>query len=85
MLDYDSEGIDGMDDDAGDYQKPAPTEHWKATPTHDVYMVAPQKEAITRNNGTRQRIIPPTNNQNGDADAALSPASTTTALLLTQQ
>ena len=28
-----------MDDDAGDYQEPALTEHWKATPTHDVYMV----------------------------------------------
>ena len=39
MLDYDSEDIDGMDDDAGDDQKPALTEHWKVTPTHDVYMV----------------------------------------------
>ena len=39
MLDYDSEDIDGMDDDAGDDQEPAPTGHGKATPTHDVYMV----------------------------------------------
>ena len=39
MLNYDSEDIDGMDDDAGDEQEPAPTGHWKATPTHDVYMV----------------------------------------------
>ena len=39
MLDYDSEDIDGMDDDAGDDQEPAPTGHWKATSTHDVYMV----------------------------------------------
>ena len=39
MLDFDSEDIDGMDDDAGDDQEPAPTGHWKATSTHDVYMV----------------------------------------------
>ena len=39
MLDYDSDDIDGMDDDAGDDQEPAPTGHWKTTPTHDVYMV----------------------------------------------
>ena len=39
MLDFDSEDIDGMDDNAGDDQEPAPTGHWKATSTHDVYMV----------------------------------------------
>ena len=39
MLDFDSEDIDGMDDDAGDDQEPAPTGNWKATSTHDVYMV----------------------------------------------
>ena len=39
MLDCDSEDIDGMDDDAGDDQEPAPTGHWKATSTYDVYMV----------------------------------------------
>ena len=39
MLDFDSEDIDGMDDGAGDDQEPAPTGHWKATSTHDVYMV----------------------------------------------
>ena len=43
MLDYDSEDIDGMDDDAGDDQEPALTKHWKATPTHDVYMVDTRK------------------------------------------
>ena len=31
MLDFDSEDIDGMDDDAGDDQEPVPTGHWKAT------------------------------------------------------
>ena len=39
MLDFDSEDIDGMDDDAENDQEPAPTGHWKATSTHDVYMV----------------------------------------------
>ena len=39
MLDFDSEDIDGMDDDAGDDQEPAPTGHWKSTSTHDIYMV----------------------------------------------
>ena len=39
MLDYDSEDIDGMDDDAGDDQEPAPIGHWKATSSYDIYMV----------------------------------------------
>ena len=39
MLDCDSEDIDGMDDDAGDDQELAPTGHWKATSSYDIYMV----------------------------------------------
>ena len=39
MLDYDSEDIDGMDDDAGDDQEPAPNGRRKATPSHNVCMV----------------------------------------------
>ena len=39
MLDYDSEDIDGMDDNAGDDQEPTPTGHWKATSSYDIYMV----------------------------------------------
>ena len=39
MLDFDSEDIDGMDDDAGHEQEPAPTGHWKATSSYDIYMV----------------------------------------------
>ena len=31
MLDFDSEDIDGMDDDARDEQEPAPTGHGKTT------------------------------------------------------
>ena len=43
-LDYDSEDIDGMDDDAGDDQEPAPTGLWKATSIHDIYMVDTPKD-----------------------------------------
>ena len=41
MLDYASEDIDGMDDDAGDKpsQDPPFTGRWTATSTYDVYMV----------------------------------------------
>ena len=39
MLDYDSEDIDGMDDDAEDNQDSAPNGHGKATPAHNIYMV----------------------------------------------
>ena len=40
-LDYDSEDIDGMDDDAGEEeaQNPPFTGHWTATSSYDVYMV----------------------------------------------
>ena len=44
MLDFDSKDIDGMDDDVGDEHEPAPIGHWKATPTHDVYMVDTPKK-----------------------------------------
>ena len=44
MLDFDSEDIDGMGDDAGDDQEPAPTGHWKATSSYDIYMVDTPKE-----------------------------------------
>ena len=44
MLDYDSEDIDGMDDDAGDDQEPAPTGHWKTTSSYDIYMVDTPKD-----------------------------------------
>ena len=39
MLDFDSEDIDGMDDDAGDKHEPAPIRQWTTTSSHDVYMV----------------------------------------------
>ena len=39
MLDFDSEDIDGMDDDVEDKHEPTPIRHWTATSSHDVYMV----------------------------------------------
>ena len=46
MLDYASEDIDGMDDDAGEEQAENPpfTEHWTATSSYDMYMVDAPKE-----------------------------------------
>ena len=46
MLDYGSEDIDGMDDDAGEEQAENPlfTGRWTATSSYDVYMVDAPKE-----------------------------------------
>ena len=44
MLDFDSENINGMDDDVGDEHEPAPIGHWKATSSYDIYMVDTPKE-----------------------------------------
>ena len=44
VLDFDSEGIDGLDDDVGEEQEPAPTGRWTATSSYDIYMVDTPKE-----------------------------------------
>ena len=44
MLNFDSEDIDGMDEDAGDKQEPAPTGCRTAISSHDIYMVDTPKE-----------------------------------------
>ena len=44
MLDYDSEDINGMDDDAGGEEEPPPTGRWIATSSYDIYMVDTPKE-----------------------------------------
>ena len=44
MLDFGSEDIDGMDDNAGDEQEPPPTVCWAATSSYDIYMVDTPKE-----------------------------------------
>ena len=43
-LDLDSVDVDGIYDDAGEEQEPAPTGHWKATSSYDIYMVDTPKE-----------------------------------------
>ena len=51
MLDYGSEDIDGMDDDAGEEQVENPpfTRRWMATSSYDVYMVDTPKEGESDN------------------------------------
>ena len=44
MLDFGSEDIDGMDDDAGDEQEPPPTGRWTPTSSYDVYMMDAPKD-----------------------------------------
>ena len=44
MLDFNSEDIDSMEDDAGDEEEPLPTGHWTATSSYDIYMVDTPKE-----------------------------------------
>ena len=46
MLDYGSDDIDGMDDDAGEVeaQNPSFTGRWMAISSYDVYMVDAPKE-----------------------------------------
>ena len=44
MLDFDSEDINGMDDDAGEEQEPPPIGRWIATSSYDIYMVDRPKE-----------------------------------------
>ena len=53
MLDYGSEDIGGMDDDAGEEQAQNPllTRCWEATSSYDVYMVDTPKE----NNGDNEK------------------------------
>ena len=46
MLDFDSEDIDGMDDDAEEEQEPPPTGRWTTTSSYDIYMVDTPKEDI---------------------------------------
>ena len=50
MLDFDSEDIDGMDDDTGVEQEPPTTGRWTTTSSYDIYMVDTPKE----NNGEEQ-------------------------------
>ena len=39
VLNFDSEDIDGIDNDAGEEHEPPPTGRWTATSSYDIYMV----------------------------------------------
>ena len=75
MLDFNSEDIDGMDDDVGDEHEPAPIGRWTSTSSYDVYMVDTQKKTTTRNGRTHRRLVPSRSSQSGGASAAPNPAS----------
>ena len=45
VLDFDSEDINGMDDDAGEEQQPPPTGRWTTTSSYDIYVVDTPKES----------------------------------------
>ena len=67
MLDFVSEDIDGMGDDAGDEQEPPPTGRWTATSSYDIYMVDTPKKAMA----TRQRrMTPPRSNPSANVSGA---------------
>ena len=59
MLDFDSEDIDGMDEDAGDKHEPAPIRHWTTTSSHDVYMVDTPKGSDDEEQWDAMRDRPP--------------------------
>ena len=47
VLDFDSEDINGMDDDAGELQEPPLIGRWTATSSYDIYMV----DTLKKTNG----------------------------------
>ena len=59
MLDFDSEDIDGMDDDAGDEEEPLPTGHWTATSSYDIYTwwTHPKKAMATRQRRMTEGVL----------------------------
>ena len=80
MLDFDSEDIDGMDDDEGEEQEPSPIGRWTATSSHDIYMVDTPKENNDEERDMQRRIVPSRSNQSDDVGAAPNPASAKTAI-----
>ena len=44
VLDFDSEDIEGVDDDAGEEQEPLPMGRWTTTSLYDIYMVDTPKK-----------------------------------------
>ena len=67
MLDFDSEDIDGMDDDAGEKHEPPLTGRWQP-PLHMIYTwwTHPRKEMATR----QRRMTPPRSNPSANVSGA---------------
>ena len=74
-LDYGSEDIDGMEDDAGEEQELVPTGHWSSTSSHDIYMWIHPKKTMMRNGRRQRRMTPPRSKQSVGVGAAPNPAS----------
>ena len=81
MLNFGSEDIVGMDDDAGEEQEPPPTGCLTATSSHNIYIwwIHPKK-TMTRNGRRQRRIAPSKSNQSDGVGAAPNPASARTAI-----
>ena len=85
MLDFDSEDIDSMDDDAGEKQEPPPTGCWTATSSHDIYMVDTPKENDDEERKDTTRVVPLRSSQSAGVSAAPNPASIETSIIWTQR
>ena len=78
VLNFDSEDIDGIDDDAGEEQEPPPTGRWTATSSYDIYIwwTPPKRTMAMR----LQKITPKGGNQSmGVIGIALSPTTAISA------
>ena len=75
MLDFASEGIDDMDDDAGGKEEPLP--QGTGRPLHHMTYTwwTHQKKTTTRNGRTQRRVVPSRSSQSGAISAAPNPAS----------
>src|SRR3954466_9322324 len=58
MLDFGSEDFDGMDDEDGDEEEPAPIRRWTTTPPNDVFMVDTPKGNDNEEKGDEKRDKP---------------------------
>ena len=74
VLDFDSEGIDGLDDDAGENSESMGAELPPRHTTYTWWIRARRTAAVIR------KIKPPGKSQNDGADAAQSPAIVKTVI-----
>ena len=80
MLNFDSEDIDSMDDDAGGEEEPLPTGHWTPISSHDVYMVDTPKEDDDKERKEATKVVPSRSSQSGSISASPNPALAETTI-----